>query len=48
MKKEDLFITDARLEPLLSFDMDDTQIQNWDDADYAEVNEYVNQLNRKG
>ena len=48
MKKEDLFITDARLEPLLSFDMDDTQIQNWDDRDYAEVNEYVNQLNRKG
>lgn len=47
MKKEDLFITDARLEPIINFDMEDTQVQNWDSEDMLEVMAYVRQLNGK-
>lgn len=48
MKKHDLFITDARLEPIDGFFDDDTyQISRWDDADYLVIRSYVEELNGK-
>jgi replicative DNA helicase len=48
MKKHDLFITDARLEPIDGFFDDDTyQISRWDDVDYAVIKSYVEELNGK-
>jgi hypothetical protein len=48
MKKHDLFITDARLEPIDGFFDDDTyQISRWDDEDYAIIKSYVEELNGK-
>lgn len=48
MKKEDLFITDSRLEPIDGFFNDqDFRIQNWDDAEEQERRDYANKLNGK-
>lgn len=50
MKKEDLFITDARLDPIEDFwqDGDNIEVHNWDDEDYQKIKNYVNNLNQKG
>ena len=47
MKKEDLFITDARLIVIEDFHPDDIQIQSWDEAGYADILAYLNYLNGK-
>ena len=47
MKKEDLFITDARLIVIENFHQEDTQVQNWDEEVYSSILAYVNYLNGK-
>ena len=47
LKKEDLFITDARLEVIPDFRQEDINVQNWDDEDYASIMSYMNYLNGK-
>ena len=47
LKKEDLFITDARLEVIPDFRQEDINVQNWDDDDYASIMSYMNYLNGK-
>lgn len=46
LKKQDLFITDARLDPIEGFFEDETiLVQNWDDAKAAEFDNLVKELN---
>ena len=47
LKKEDLFITDARLAVLEDFHQEDTIIRNWDDEGYQSILAYTNYLNGK-
>lgn len=48
MKKRDLFITDSRLEPIDGFFEDDLyEISNWEDEEYKNLTQYVDELNRK-
>ena len=48
MKKRDLFITDSRLEPIDGFFEDDLyEISNWEDGEYKNLTQYVDELNRK-
>lgn len=48
MKKRDLFITDARLDPIEGF-FDEKQyiIDTWDDNEKSKLEQYIAQLNRK-
>lgn len=46
MKRQDLFITDAQLNPIEGFyDQDLYEVHSWDDGYYAEVLQYVRELN---
>ena len=47
LKKEDLFITDARLDVIADFHQEDIEVQNWDDDDYSTIIAYMNYLNGK-
>lgn len=48
MKRKDLFITDARLEPIDGFfDEGYYEVSHWDDADYQELKRYIETLNGK-
>lgn len=48
MKKEDLFITDSRLESIDGFFKDDMyQMQQWEDEQYQSVVSYVDYLNER-
>lgn len=47
LKKDDLFITDARLEVIPDFHQENIEVQNWDDEDYATILAYTNYLNGK-
>ena len=50
MKKKDLFVTDARLEPIPEFfsDTEDFEVHEWDDEVYEATKNFVIELNRKG
>ena len=51
MKKQDLFITDARLDVIKDFGSDgsvDYVIQNWDDAEFSEIKQFTDELNKEG
>ena len=46
MKRDDLFITDSRLEVIQDFYTgDEYEISNWEDEDFAEINRKVAELN---
>lgn len=48
MKKQDLFITDSRLDAIEDFfERDEYRIQNWDDDEEIRIVGFVNKLNRK-
>lgn len=48
MKKQDLFITDSRLEAIEDFfEQDVYRIKNWDDAEEQEILSKITELNRK-
>lgn len=48
LRKEDLFLTDSRLDLIPDFHSNDLYVtQNWDDEDFQKIKEYVEQLNRK-
>ena len=48
MRKEDLFITDSRLEPLTNFyDGDLDSIMDWEDEGYHQIIEFINGLNNE-
>lgn len=48
MRKEDLFITDARLDPLEGFfEMNEYQMVDWSSKEYNDILEYIEDLNRK-
>ena len=48
MKKKDLFVTDARLEAIQDFfEEEETQIDNWEDEERAEILKYVETLNQE-
>ena len=49
MKKKDLFVTDARLEPIPEFYSDDSEtyvIHEWDDEQCQDIMKFVDELNR--
>ena len=48
MKKEDLFITDARLEPIENFYEDeyDYNMKSWDETELTEIEKFVKELNK--
>lgn len=49
LKKEDLFITDARLEPIDGFFEGDLyEVQSWGDEGYQEIMKYLDKINGKG
>ena len=47
LKKKDLFVTDARLEPIAEFHIvdSDTVVREWDDESYQEALSFLEQLN---
>jgi hypothetical protein len=49
LKKKDLFVTDARLEPIAAFFVDDGtdtyEIHEWDDENYQEAMRFIEELN---
>lgn len=48
MKKQDLFITDSRLDAIEDFfERDEYRIQNWDDDEEIRIVGFVDKLNRK-
>lgn len=48
MKKQDLFITDSRLDAIEDFfERDEYRIQNWDDDEEIRIIGFVDKLNRK-
>ena len=48
MKKQDLFITDSRLDAIEDFfERDEYRIQNWDDDEENRIVGFVDKLNRK-
>ena len=48
MRKEDLFITDSRLEPLTNFfDGDLETVMDWEDEENAQILEFMNSLNKE-
>ena len=51
MRRQDLFITDSRLEIIPEFateDMGNYEVQNWDDAEWKGIYDFVDVLNQKG
>lgn len=49
MRKEDLFITDGRLEAIEGFFENPAySVQDWSDNEFQEIREYVKELNEKG
>lgn len=47
LRKEDLFITDARLQPLSDFAFELPQIVDWTDGEFIELQNYIKELNSK-
>jgi hypothetical protein len=49
LKKRDLFVTDARLEPIADFFVDDGteiyEVRQWDDENYQEAMAFLEVLN---
>ena len=51
MRRQDLFITDSRLEIIPEFATEDVgnyEVQNWDDAEWKSIYDFVDVLNQKG
>lgn len=51
MRRQDLFITDSRLEIIPEFATEDVgnyEVQNWDDAEWKGIYDFVDVLNQKG
>ncbi len=49
MIKEDLFITDSRLDPIEGFFVgEEYRVVSWDSDEYVKLTAYINELNRKG
>lgn len=46
MRKKDLFLTDANLEPVKNFDFRDFDIKDWDDETTARITERISELNK--
>ena len=45
MRKKDLFITDANLEPIINFTFRDLDVKNWDDETVANIARKIKELN---
>lgn len=45
LRKDDLFITDARLQPLAGFSFDLPRVVDWTDEEYNEIQTYIKELN---
>lgn len=45
LRKEDLFVTDARLQPLADFSFELPRIVDWTDEEYNEIQTYIKELN---
>lgn len=50
LKKKDLFVTDARLEPITDFfaEEDECEVHDWDNEDYIDAINFAEQLNLNG
>jgi hypothetical protein len=46
LKKEDLFITDSRLNAIENFSINKYEVSNWEEEDIAVVNQLVERLNK--
>ena len=47
MRRKDLFITDAQLNPVPDFEFNSPIIHNWSDDEYNEIRHYVALLNQQ-
>lgn len=45
MRKNDLFITDANLEPIINFTFRDLDVKNWDDETVINITRKIKELN---
>ena len=47
MRKVDLFITDANLEPIVNFTFRDLDVKNWDDETTINIAKKIKELNEE-